>query len=154
MNKTQRANFVKWMSALRSGTYSQGRGQLRIPVLDLDYNITGMTYCCLGVACDVVAPHRWNDATEFGPDRKTFLPSAQFMNEYFGIPLDQMPQSGNPLVVVNDTGGAVPVSTLNDLWGYSFPMIADLLEATYLKPEEEAAAEAPVSTEVRELVFA
>lgn len=33
----------KWIKALRSGTYKQGRNQLR----------KGDAYCCLGVLCDV-----------------------------------------------------------------------------------------------------
>lgn len=37
-------NVNKWLKALRSGEYRQGRGQLR--------NNKG-EYCCLGVACEV-----------------------------------------------------------------------------------------------------
>lgn len=39
------ANAKKWVAALRSGEYSQGRGRLR----------KGDTFCCLGVACDLYA---------------------------------------------------------------------------------------------------
>ena len=35
---------AKWVEALRSGKYKQGRGQLRL----------GDTYCCLGVLCDIM----------------------------------------------------------------------------------------------------
>lgn len=34
----------KWLNALRSGEYKQGRGNLRV----------GDEYCCLGVACEVL----------------------------------------------------------------------------------------------------
>lgn len=34
---------AKWVAALRSGEYKQGRGQLRI----------GDRFCCLGVLCDL-----------------------------------------------------------------------------------------------------
>jgi len=41
---------TKWLDALRSGKYKQGRGRLR----DLDDK-----YCCLGVLCDIISPDRW-----------------------------------------------------------------------------------------------
>lgn len=39
----------KWLAALRSGKYKQGRGYL----LEID-DQGNKTYCCLGVACKVV----------------------------------------------------------------------------------------------------
>ena len=42
-----------WVAALRSGKYEQGRGALR----------TGDTYCCLGVACDLIDPIAWDGRT-------------------------------------------------------------------------------------------
>ena len=42
----QAENRRKWVEALRSGDYQQGRRSLR-PTND--------TYCCLGVACDVLS---------------------------------------------------------------------------------------------------
>lgn len=49
MEEVKEINFTKkfkdkWIAALRSGKYKQGRGQLR----SLNNN-----YCCLGVLCDV-----------------------------------------------------------------------------------------------------
>jgi hypothetical protein len=43
-----------WIDALRSGKYEQGRGSLRT---------NDDTYCCLGVACDVYDPSRWDRNT-------------------------------------------------------------------------------------------
>lgn len=40
----------KWVAALRSGKYRQGRGHLRN---------NNDEYCCLGVLCDVVDTTRW-----------------------------------------------------------------------------------------------
>jgi len=40
----------RWISALRSGKYKQGTGQLR----DAQNN-----FCCLGVLCDVQGRHWW-----------------------------------------------------------------------------------------------
>jgi len=49
----------KWIKALRSDEYEQGRGQLAIPVNEHD------AFCCLGVLCDVLgeefeqSPGKW-----------------------------------------------------------------------------------------------
>ena len=40
----------KWLDALRSGEYTQGRGRLRY----------ANQYCCLGVLCDVVG-YEWKE---------------------------------------------------------------------------------------------
>lgn len=40
---------AKWVAALRSGKYKQGRGRLR----------SGDEFCCLGVLCDIVYPQGW-----------------------------------------------------------------------------------------------
>lgn len=41
---------AKWVEALRSGKYKQGRGTLRRK---------NGTFCCLGVLCDVESPDGW-----------------------------------------------------------------------------------------------
>jgi hypothetical protein len=41
---------IKWVSALRSGKYQQGKGVLRS---------SDNTYCCLGVLCDILNPEKW-----------------------------------------------------------------------------------------------
>lgn len=40
---------IKWLEALRSGKYKQGKGCLR----------AGDSFCCLGVLIDVVDPEGW-----------------------------------------------------------------------------------------------
>ena len=42
---------ARWLEALRSGRYQQGRQSLR-PTLE--------SYCCLGVLCDVIDPQGWD----------------------------------------------------------------------------------------------
>ncbi len=42
---------AKWVEALRSGEYKQGKGVLR------GSDMTKPTYCCLGVLCDVYKRH-------------------------------------------------------------------------------------------------
>lgn len=43
----------KWLKALRSGEYKQGRHTLR------EDFIAEKEYCCLGVLCDLVEPNLW-----------------------------------------------------------------------------------------------
>lgn len=43
----------KWIEALRSGKYQQGRQYLRC----------GNKFCCLGVLCDIVKPDSWIPST-------------------------------------------------------------------------------------------
>lgn len=49
-NKLPAEFKVKWLAALRSGEYKQGKSQL--------YNRAQDTYCCLGVACRISAPDK------------------------------------------------------------------------------------------------
>lgn len=46
----------KWVAALRSGAYEQGRNQLR----------TANGYCCLGVLCDLIDPDGWVGNRHYG----------------------------------------------------------------------------------------
>jgi len=43
----------KWLEALRSKDYVQGRKRLRYKTSNED------TYCCLGVLCDLIDPEAW-----------------------------------------------------------------------------------------------
>ena len=47
----------KWLAALRSGKYRKGAHALRAEYEDDD----GPSFCCLGVACDLIDPDAWND---------------------------------------------------------------------------------------------
>lgn len=82
---------TKWLEALRSGRYEQGRGCLR----DLEDK-----YCCLGVLCDVIDPTKWNlvhsriDATRYSYYGMIGLPPEDFMQLDLG---DQ-----DQLVLMND----------------------------------------------------
>lgn len=44
---------AKWLEALRSGKYEQGKGVLR----DAENR-----FCCLGVLCDLISPDSWDEA--------------------------------------------------------------------------------------------
>lgn len=48
---------AKWVEALRSGKYQQGKLSLRTTTKAAD------KFCCLGVLCDVVQPESWHRTT-------------------------------------------------------------------------------------------
>lgn len=94
---------AKWVAALRSGKYKQGRGRLKN---------TNNEYCCLGVLCAL----KTNNPLEL--DRS-------FPNE--DVVLWSGIDKPNPMLMYNDE--ITPVATLNDDKLLSFSKIADLIEA-------------------------
>lgn len=59
---------VKWLEALRSDKYEQGRSHLRT---------ADNRFCCLGVLCDVIDPTRWTarrGSSWLYMDREGFVP--------------------------------------------------------------------------------
>lgn len=87
----------KWVAALRSGQYQQGRGVLRIN------GPTGQ-YCCLGVLCDVMEKEgngRWftGDIFAFGGDAMSGYLPVQLLRL---VQLDEHLETR--LAVLNDKG--------------------------------------------------
>ena len=106
---TLRAN---WIAALRSGKYKQCKGKLKV----------GDSYCCLGVACEVLGivpiqiDNEWLYESEVAE-----LPTLAF--EALGLRDDEVCQR---LIIMNDTDGK------------SFHQIADALEnGDYFDRESE-----------------
>lgn len=60
---------AKWIAALRSGDYKQGRGVLRSP---------DESFCCLGVLCDISGMGQWIRRSYYadGTDGYACLPAA------------------------------------------------------------------------------
>src|SRR5207245_7569556 len=62
----------RWIEALRSGNWLQGKGALKAPLDDDGMNDgagKGVGFCCLGVYCDIADPTGW-DASAFDDDGK------------------------------------------------------------------------------------
>jgi hypothetical protein len=78
----------KWVAALRSGKYKQGKGGLR--------NQHG-EFCCLGVACDVMDPDAW-DGTVMWRKYGALDTNLDF------IVLGNGASIGNKLAQMNDNG--------------------------------------------------
>lgn len=123
----------KWVAALRSGDYKQGRGRLQ--------NEDG--FCCLGVLCDVAAKeepltYKWEKHGGNNPIMLTPTGS-------YGI--TEIPKHlSHELGLVNSGGNAITdptvdyitkdgilrntyLSALNDEYRLSFNELADLIEA-------------------------
>jgi hypothetical protein len=116
----------RWVNALRSGRYKQGRGALR--------RITGSgeEYCCLGVLCqlavdDDVAKCEAEENLfmyECGNRTASSLPNG--VAKWARLPDFQF----SPKVSIPYEGHIrkFPLFVLNDVLNYSFEEIADLIE--------------------------
>lgn len=104
---------AKWVAALRSGEYKQGREQLKY----------GNEFCCLGVLCDLYAKEHEVEFDDGLADYGSELPS-DTVCEWAGLP------KNNPEVQVD--GYLHEVSVHNDgtvVEGKTFAQIADAIEA-------------------------
>lgn len=112
----------KWIEALRSGKYKQGKGRL--------HNLEPETFCCLGVACHLFLEGRpLEDGSCVSYNTNTAL-----------MPTDLMLELG---LVTHLGGSRLPgpaLSSLNDQFGKTFEEIADALESgNYWRESEEMA---------------
>lgn len=119
-------NLQKWVAALRSGKYKQGREKLKQPGL-----IGEPKYCCLGVACDISEVGSWDNlfyrvGDEFHSGK---LPSA--VAQWLGV-------ESNPTLFSELVGRPSSAIELNDKFMNSFTGIADAIERTYLQADGEA----------------
>lgn len=121
-------NREKWIQALRSGNYLQGRGVLRS---------SDDKYCCLGVCADILNPGTWT-WTNLSPDS----PSSPYTLETFqnhvlqssgdreihpGKYISYLKENILEMVGLNLSEQYI-LATLNDE-GTTFHQIADLLES-------------------------
>ena len=90
---------AKWLEALRSGDYKQGRNALK----------QDGCFCCLGVLCDIIDPNGWNEYGHFDGDRN-YLSSG--VKETVGMTPWEVSQ----------------VADMNDCERKSFTEIADWIE--------------------------
>lgn len=169
MNKDFIVN--KWIPALLSGEYKQGRSRLRG---------TDDTYCCLGVACDIVIKEglvpdiKWTNETFMfsyvagteddiaeGEAQESYLPEE--VAQYIGIngsgsfekvvneisdQLDNIETYANnfhSMIYLIDQEQAIDASlvALNDEAGYDFEKIANVLKAMVAAEEAKAQETAP-----------
>lgn len=115
-NKTvlmRKEDFDKWIKALRSGEYVQGKKTL--------YNSYRNTYCCLGVLQHCLS----------GETENANIPSREWLNENKVKFLDNL---GTSTVV--PMLGEFSAWQWNDLQNATFNEIADLLEKHFQATDE------------------
>lgn len=121
----------KWISALRSSLYAQGRSWLR------QANNNGeFRYCCLGVLCDIYTQENnkeWDQVAN--PNSRSTLPIISSIENVDNVLPNEVIEwaglnSDNPRIDVN--GIKIALSDLNDQYEYDFDTLADLIEAQLL----------------------
>ena len=100
---------AKWLEALRSGKYKQGRGKLR----SVDDE-----FCCLGVLCDISGQGEW----ETLGDQTGYLSLTEREYDWYQLPQFMMKFSGIRLQEQRT------LMVLNDIKELSFPEIANWIE--------------------------
>jgi hypothetical protein len=107
-----KANLRRWVRALRSGAYEQGKSRMRS---------SNNKYCCLGVALDLALA---NGVRCSDPDwgQTSILPAE--VNNWFGV------KDLNGDIKKASSGYGTSPAILND-GGTSFVDIADRIEFTY-----------------------
>lgn len=101
----------KWVNALRSGKYNQGKGRLE----EINGNV-----CCLGVACKVFIYVRKQEKTRgrLNGSNPTYQGNAPIWLK--GINNDLRERTGKSFVI------------LNDRESFTFNEIADIIELEYI----------------------
>lgn len=145
LSPEHRQRLTRWVEALESGRYRQGKGQLgRIT----DFSgfsegdlLNSVEYCCLGVLCEVAiaeglplmrrqSGHAGGDLVYVPGDVWEF-PTLGMISLLHGVVLDFFglaPPLGDEcesdVVIGQGTSGALTASRANDLYDYSFAEIA------------------------------
>lgn len=107
----------KWVVALRSGEYEQGKGSLK----------TDNKFCCLGVLCDLHAKEtggQWNVSSKLAGK----LVAKSYLESSFDLPgkVSKWAELSLANPGINNSGKSLIY--LNDYLGYSFDQIADIIE--------------------------
>lgn len=125
----------KWVKALRSGDYRQGRNYLSVKNKTND----NFRHCCLGVLCEIAPKSLKLEPTIItAEDGTTNVLGYGKAKDYSVLPKEVIDWAGlpdfNPDVKEspNDKWGQ-NLSHFNDARKYNFNQIADLLEDNFLK---------------------
>lgn len=125
MSTPNRENIRKWVDALRSGEFEQGRSRLRHNDRDRD------RYCCLGVACEVYRRETGNGEWLTGLHGLWFEVDGRTPEEHY---LHEHVVEWLGVDRVSPMAAGLSLTNLNDN-GATFSAIADLIEREWLTPE-------------------
>ena len=121
-DKMRQALFSKWIKALRSGKYPQGRERLRSGESDsIDGQPTG--FCCLGVLADVSGVGQWDGNCYRLPpnDQGGLMPSYGNLSASALIAIDMTKKQQDALVDCNDVLELTFTEIANVLEGEELP---------------------------------
>ena len=132
----------KWIAALRSGKYKQGKGNLK--TVDEDNN---ESFCCLGVLCDIAPKELAEFETKKDPESRNIFNSRYIKDKmHGGLRSCSLPESIKEWAGMFDCSGRLRdhkkyiatknedqekyavIWALNDDVGMSFEEIADIIE--------------------------
>jgi hypothetical protein len=115
----------KWVQALRSGEYRQGRGVL------CDIYDGKRRFCCLGVLCEVAINSglkiETKEKEKYGALVMNYARSHIFLPESVRNFTEM--HSINGEIFLEEYGGKVSLADLNDHKNFSFESIANVIEA-------------------------
>lgn len=120
----------RWVAALRSGEYEQGKTVLK--KVDRDGNAL---YCCLGVLCEVMGlEEKPYDREDLPMGTRTFVHGAQGHSQILpASAAERVGLDANPAVYTLHHPDVdrehATLAELNDTYGYDFNRIADVIEA-------------------------
>lgn len=103
---------AKWVEALRSGEYKQGKGYLK----------TDIGFCCLGVLCDLHSKET-NLQSNWDVRHTTLINHYLYGNNFGSLPPRVVIWSGFNSQLVEDV-----LAKMNDHDNYTFKQIADYIE--------------------------
>lgn len=125
----KKKTLKKWLKALRSGEYDQGKDYLKVD----------NCFCCLGVLCDITGKGQWDKEDAYATEKSLgiyYLPKDlakefDMPEEGLHIPKKYIANKSKiPKVDAFRKKTSFSLSTLNDL-GYTFEEIADMIERYY-----------------------
>lgn len=106
---------AKWVEALRSGKYKQGKGFLKYHNYDLGTD----SYCCLGVLCEILNVHATYSQQE--PESRSIGFGDQYDTAY-------LPHSVRNRVGLVNFSDQLNLSQRNDSGDWDFNSIADYIQ--------------------------
>lgn len=97
---------AKWIAALKSGEYEQGRGGLALQAVCGD-----VRYCCLGVLCDLAAKEgvvnaEWSGREGWYDGNTSYPPSSVALWAGLETSNARIPSLGLSLAELNDSGAS------------------------------------------------
>lgn len=133
LSKKHKDQLRKWVAALRSGNYKQGKGRLRTS----GENGKQDEFCCLGVWCDLRSKPKWELVEGIYYVGKLMQEAQIVPSDLFGgNPIFEDTMNGDVLIAGLVDGDQVFATVANDEKEWSFKKIATSIERYYQLKEE------------------